>query len=118
MPHHYRRLTAWLGILAICFAIAVPLASQWRASMSAEFTAIVCSADQPNSTPNAHHAQDVLDRCGYCSFFSHIPAIDGAAKAEIHSRAVFVYTSVPQLFGAAPSPRYPRARPRAPPALA
>ena len=75
MLHRHRHLTAWLGVLAIWFAIAAPLVSQWRVAQAATPDAIVCSTEHgAHPSPDAGRMHDHalhLDACGYCGFFAH-----------------------------------------------
>ena len=77
MLHRHRHLTAWLGVLAIWFAIAAPLVSQWRVAQAATPDAIVCSTEHgAHPSPDAGRMHDHalhLDACGYCGFFAHSP---------------------------------------------
>ena len=72
MLHRHRHLTAWLGVLAIWFAIAAPLVSQWRVAQAATPDAIVCSTEHgAHPSPDAGRMHDHalhLDACGYCGF--------------------------------------------------
>jgi hypothetical protein len=122
MPYRYRLLTAWLGMLAISLAIAMPLASQWWSAGAGAAEPIVCSAQHAEQhapdTGSAHHAVH-LDACGYCSFFAHAPAIAVTTAGptgtfiSCHARPA----SLP-LITAVSADRYPGAYPRAPPASA
>jgi hypothetical protein len=119
MLHRHRHLTAWLGVLAIWFAIAAPLVSQWRVAQAAVPEAVVCSTEhRANSSAGAGRTHDHalhLDACGYCGFFAHSPAIGGAAAAAFAAvPAAFVNVAAPRA-GVARADRYPRAYPRAPP---
>lgn len=118
MPHRHRFLTAWLGVLAIWFAIVVPIASQWRIAQTAAPDAVICSTahGEPRmpSSGGAHHAAH-LDACGYCSFFSHSPAIGGPSTALDLSISVPVVSVTAPASVVASVERYPRAYPRAPP---
>jgi hypothetical protein len=121
MPQRHRSLTAWLGMLAIWFAIVAPLASQWRVAHAAAPDAIVCSAEHgahgapaAPASGSAHHALH-LDACGYCSFFTHSPAIGGAAAAPHVCASLPIVSTVAPAGVVASVERYPRAYPRAPP---
>lgn len=117
MSHRHRRLTAWLGLIAIWFAIAVPLASQWRASERVDAEAIVCSASHAPGTADTHRALQ-FDQCGYCNLFAHVPAIGGMSGFTACSAAVFAHTLLPLPVVAARVASYPSAYPRAPPGQA
>ncbi|AFQ51228.1 DUF2946 domain-containing protein [Burkholderia cepacia] len=119
MLHRHRHLTAWLGVLAIWFAIAAPLVSQWRIAQAAVPDSIVCSADH-----GAHRASDAgrahdhalhLDACGYCGFFAHNPAIGAPAAASFALITVVAVSATAPHAVAVHADRYPRAYPREPP---
>ncbi|ABC34895.1 DUF2946 domain-containing protein [Burkholderia thailandensis] len=128
MSNRFRKLTAWLGMLAIWLAIVAPLVSQANARPAAPRSNAVICGDEHGARPAAaggaqagtahdgvaHHALH-LDACGYCAFFAHSPAIGAAAPSlsSIHVAAV-----APSAFSGAVAPsleRYTRAYPRAPP---
>ncbi|AKM01999.1 DUF2946 domain-containing protein [Burkholderia pyrrocinia] len=119
MLYRHRHLTAWLGVLAIWFAIAAPLVSQWRIAQAATPDAIVCSAEHgPHRSPDAGRMHDHalhLDACGYCGFFAHSPAIGVPAAASFASASVASVSAAAPPAVAARADRYPRAYPRAPP---
>ncbi|KWA14369.1 hypothetical protein WL26_11380 [Burkholderia cepacia] len=119
MLHRHRHLTAWLGVLAIWFAIAAPLVSQWRVAQAATPDAIVCSAEHgAHRSPDAGRMHDHalhLDACGYCGFFAHSPAVGGPAAAALAAVPVVSVSAVAPPAVAARTDRYPRAYPRAPP---
>ncbi|RQQ52871.1 DUF2946 domain-containing protein [Burkholderia stagnalis] len=112
MPNRHRTLTAWLGMLAIWFAIAAPLVSQWRVAQASTPDAIVCSAEHGGH--RAHHALH-LDACGYCSFFTHTPALGGVTAAPLPTAFLADASAAAPVAVAARVGRYPRAYPRAPP---
>ncbi|VWC88898.1 MFS transporter [Burkholderia lata] len=118
MLHRHRHLTAWLGVLAIWFAIAAPLVSQWRAAQATP-DAIVCSTEHgAHRSPDAGRTHDHalhLDACGYCGFFAHSPAIGGPAATALASVPVVSVSAVAPPAVVARADRYPRAYPRAPP---
>lgn len=118
MPNRHRTLTAWLGMLAIWFAIVAPLASQWRVADASTPDAVVCSAEhgghRASGAGSAHHALH-LDACGYCSFFTHSPAIGGVSAAPAPLSVISTTSAAAPVAVAASVARYPRAYPRAPP---
>ncbi|MBY4859835.1 DUF2946 family protein, partial [Burkholderia contaminans] len=122
MLHRHRHLTAWLGVLAIWFAIAAPLVSQWRVAQAATPDAIVCSTEHgAHPSPGAGRMHDHalhLDACGYCGFFAHSPAIGGPAAAALASGPVGSVSAAAPPAVAARADRDPRPDPRAPPARA
>ncbi|RQR55151.1 DUF2946 domain-containing protein [Burkholderia sp. Bp9126] len=118
MPNRHRTLTAWLGMLAIWFAIAAPLVSQWRVAQASTPDAIICSAEHGGhrapGADRAHHALH-LDACGYCSFFTHTPALGGVTAAPLPTAFLADASAAAPVAAAARVGRYPRAYPRAPP---
>ncbi|AIO34813.1 hypothetical protein DM39_4009 [Burkholderia cenocepacia] len=119
MLHRHRHLTAWLGVLAIWFAIAAPLVSQWRGAQAATPDAVVCSAEhgahRSAEAGRMHDHASHLDACGYCGFFAHSPAIGGPAAAPFASSPASFASAAALHVCAARAERYPRAYPRAPP---
>ncbi|AIO70426.1 DUF2946 domain-containing protein [Burkholderia oklahomensis] len=127
MPNRFRKLTAWLGMLAIWLAIVAPLVSQASARPAAPSDAVICGdghhaqpaeAGAAHGAPApgaaAHHALH-LDACGYCAFFAHSPAIGTAAPAAFAVHAAAVAPSIAPRAAAPSLARYNRAYPRAPP---
>ncbi|AOK49453.1 MULTISPECIES: DUF2946 domain-containing protein [Burkholderia] len=126
MSNRFRKLTAWLGMLAIWLAIVAPLVSQANARLAARSDAVICGDEHharaveagvaPGDAAHggAHHALH-LDACGYCAFFAHGPAIGVAAPSVFSAHVAAV---APAVFSRAVEPsleRYTRAYPRAPP---
>jgi hypothetical protein len=120
MPYRFRKLTAWLGVLAIWLAVVAPLVSQASMRDHALPDAVVCGEGHDGAASpmgGAHHALH-LDACGYCAFFAHTPALGGATPAAI--------AAAPPVGGALASPAdaaprewaYRRAQARAPPETA
>lgn len=67
--HARRRLSTWLGILAMCLVTFVPVVSQLvTSSRAADPVAVLCSATQADS--GSHHAGDLLSACGYCDLLA------------------------------------------------
>ncbi len=80
MPYRFRKLTAWLGMLAIWLAVVAPLVSQASMRAHALPDAVVCGTGhegEPAPMGAAHHALH-LEAGGYCGFFAHTPALGGA----------------------------------------
>ncbi|MGU7782882.1 DUF2946 domain-containing protein [Burkholderia sp. PU8-34] len=119
MPNRHRTLTAWLGMLAIWFAIVAPLASQWRVAQASTPDAIICSAEHgaqhTSDAGGAHRHALHLEACGYCSFFSHSPAIGGPSVTPDLPVFLPAASAAVPVTVAASVDRYPRAYPRAPP---
>ena len=97
MLHRHRHLTAWLGVLAIWFAIAAPLVSPVarRAGGHARQSSAVraCAHPSPDAGRMHDHALH-LDACGYCGFFAHNPAIGAPAAAALASIPVVSVSAV------------------------
>jgi Protein of unknown function (DUF2946) len=121
MPRRHPKLTAWLGLFAICLAVLMPIASQsWINAhrLDRDVDAAFCSAvaaDARSSGPSTLHALH-LDACGYCSLLAHSPAI-GAA---LHASSVAATPPIVPGESRSAAPRrsasqYLRAYPRAPP---
>ncbi|KVN11387.1 MULTISPECIES: DUF2946 domain-containing protein [unclassified Burkholderia] len=129
MSNRFRKLTAWLGMLAVWLASVAPLVSQANARLAAPSSAAVICGDEHGARPAAagaahggpardgaaHHALH-LDACGYCAFFAHSPAIGAAAPSLFSMHVAAVAPSVPSGAAAPPLERYTHAYPRAPPA--
>ncbi|AOK31462.1 MULTISPECIES: DUF2946 domain-containing protein [Burkholderia] len=120
MPNRFRKLTAWLGMLAIWLAIAAPLISQAYARPAVQPEAAICGVghDAAGVHASGHGAGDHalhLDACGYCAFFAHSPPL-GTAAAPIFA-AYSAAAALPVFFDRIErSPeRHSHAYPRAPP---
>ncbi|WP_414448037.1 DUF2946 family protein [Burkholderia sp. 22PA0099] len=113
-----RRLTAWLGLLAVWLLVLMPLASQLEEAAAAQRPdAPICAAAQHPGQPGQPH--DALSACGYCTLAaSHVYAPPGAATAAaLFQRRV---ERAPRLAQALPPRRFLSlaAPARAPPAFA
>ncbi|MGF6758872.1 DUF2946 domain-containing protein [Paraburkholderia sp. GAS42] len=113
--HARRRLSTWLGILAMCLVTFVPVVSQLVASSrAADPIAVLCSATQVDS--GRHHAGDLLSACGYCDLLA-----THAAPPPIPSTVAPVLLLPVVTASAVPSTRFtalgafPSGRPRGPP---
>lgn len=122
MPTRFRKLTAWLGILAIWLVVAMPLVSQVMAAraatpMSVDMPECDAMQDAPHSAAHATYQHHPLhfDACGYCSFFAHTPALHAAAAIITGPQAVHVSATAPICQSAPQLRHYASARPRAPP---
>ncbi len=112
-----RRLTAWLGLVAVWLLVLMPLASQLAEAAAAHRPdAPICTSTQP-AGGHGGPRHDALSACGYCTLAaSHACAPPGAPRL----------TSLPALVRRAPAlarTATPRPFPtlaalaRAPPAL-
>lgn len=110
-----RRLNAWLGMLAMCLVVFVPVVSQLVASArAAEPVAALCSATQTDS--DTHHAGNPLSACGYCDLLaSHTapPPIPPAIAPVLLLPVVAATTVLSTRF--TPTGAFPSGRPRDPP---
>lgn len=123
-----RNWTAWLGLLAMCLVVFMPLASQSLAAArvaQARIEAIehgLCSADgQDPSAMSMHSGHEgspggLMVACGYCGFMAGhaaLPAVPPVALVFV--LLVFIaMAAMPPLLRVA-SGVFPSGRPRAPP---
>lgn len=85
----YQRLIAWLALVALGVAVAMPTVSRALVSPAARSAITAekgCTAHQretaPGQDPPPGHG---LDACGYCSLVNHHPVVMGAAMAPLRS---------------------------------
>lgn len=125
------RLTAWLGLIAMCLVAFAPTLSHFvRASRA--IAVPVCTvqgedaahrivlAAGPMSMSMSGHPDSgsslPMDDCGYCDLLNHAPAMAGVPPAPAAPLlllfAVFV---LPALTRHTPLGAFPSGRPRAPP---
>lgn len=120
-PH--RKLTAWLGLLAIWLGVVMPLVSQNL--RQTDFAALPFSICSSSETPFAHtgdlpaydtaQAHHGLDACAYCGLLAkylpvpHVIAGLGGAPLQF-SQHLPVRTYAPEFAGT-----FPASQPRAPP---
>jgi hypothetical protein len=114
-----RTFAAHLGLLAFVLAMLAPLASQLRAeSVDWRWLNELACHEGSDSVRLAGTISEPLlqvDACGYCSLFSHCPAL-----ADSHWAAALRPSPVQQTGGALPlaplsCTHFPRALSRAPP---
>ncbi|QYD68761.1 DUF2946 domain-containing protein [Paraburkholderia edwinii] len=115
--HARRRLSAWLGMLAMCLVVFVPVVSQLVASAHvAEPVAVLCSATQVDG--GSHHAGDLLSACGYCDLLAtHAapPPIPPTIVPVLLLPVVAATVALSTRF--TPLGAFPSGRPRDPPAF-
>jgi hypothetical protein len=125
------RLTAWLGLIAMCLVVFAPLVSQLLMSNRAhEPIAALCSALQPPGTGEASHIavsgpapvqlnhDDAFGACGYCHLLEHHVAMPTVAAVEPPGALAIAGTPPPTLSTRfTPLGAFPSGRPRAPPAV-
>jgi hypothetical protein len=114
-----RTFAAHLGLLALVLTLLAPLASQLRAEPTdwRWLNELAChdgGEPEPVASNGGRPALQV-DACGYCSLFSHCPALAGsrwaiaARQSPVHQRAA----ALP--LAPLPCTHFPRALSRAPP---
>ena len=114
----HRRLTAWLGMLAMWLAVVMPVMSQALVHLeqtSDPLTAL-CTVD-PSSSHGHQTMADHMDACGYCNMLAHHPAV--AANPVVVTIASWVaHTQAVALSaGTLPNASFPSGRPRDPPVV-
>ncbi|HTJ94327.1 MAG TPA: DUF2946 domain-containing protein [Pararobbsia sp.] len=114
----HRRLTAWLGMLAIWLAVVMPVASQALVhfEQTSDPAAALCTVDALSSHAHSTMA-DHMDACGYCSVLAHHPAIASAPAVAVMASWVAHTRAVTLSAGVLPSATFPSGRPRDPPAV-
>jgi hypothetical protein len=113
-----KRLTAWLGLIAMWLIVFAPVVSQLVVSARAqEPVAALCSTTQPAG--GGHYASaDPLAACGYCDLLASHPAMPSVPPLALTLLVLVAFAAAPVLstrftpFGA-----FPSGRPRAPPAV-
>lgn len=113
-----KHFTAWLGILAMCLIVFVPVVSQLVMSVRAnEPVATICSATQPDGGSGAsQHAADPLAACGYCDLLCTHAAMPSVAPVVAPVLTLLVTVAVPLLSTRfTPLGAFPSGRPRDPP---
>jgi hypothetical protein len=121
IPRTHKRLTAWLGIFAMCLVVFVPLASQLvMAAHANEPNAVLCSAFDTgvdHSRAQAHAINgDSLAACAYCDLLANhvaVPAVPPVMPVLILLIAVAAAPVLSTRF--TPLGAFPSGRPRAPP---
>ncbi|WCM24257.1 DUF2946 domain-containing protein [Paraburkholderia bryophila] len=125
------RMTAWLGLVAMCLVVFAPLVSQLLASNRAgEPIAALCSALQPRGlgelsqsviatpAPVQLSHDDAFGACGYCHLLEHHVAMPTVAAVEPQASLTLAGTAAPTLSTRfTPLGAFPSGRPRAPPAV-
>ena len=121
-----QRCIAWMAVLAILLLSVVPTVSQIvlrhaphvHASMTAaEHARHMGHASATGTDQNRDRDDDCWQKCGYCDFLAHTPALATIAFVPALTGAV---TPIP-LARESAEPRYPKlirvAQPRGPPAV-
>jgi hypothetical protein len=116
--HFCKRLSAWLGILATCLIVFVPVVSQLLLAAHADKpTAIVCSATLPLSGAVHHRHGDGIAACDYCDLLVDQPAVPTLPVLPPVLVMLVVLLAVLVLCTRfTPIGAFPSGQPRAPPA--
>jgi hypothetical protein len=115
----HKRLTAWLGMFAMCLIVCVPLVSQLvMAAHAGEPNAVFCSAQQTDAQGVHHMSADPLAACGYCDLLSDHVAVPAIAPLPPVLIVLLVAVAAAVLSTRfTPLGAFPSGRPRAPPFL-
>ena len=119
-PQRRKRLTAWLGVIAMWLVVCMPLASQLvaAAQLRGNFDAPLCSAVRSADGDHRGTSSVALAACGYCDLLAtHTPA---PPVAPVSSTLVLLvaFAAAPVLSTSfTPLGAFPSGRPRAPPAF-
>jgi Protein of unknown function (DUF2946) len=113
--HHRKHLTAWLGLIAMCLIVLVPVVSQLVVSARAEEpVAAICSATQPDG--GSHHAGGPLAACGYCDLLATHAVMPLISPVVAPVLPLHVIAAAPVLSTRfTPLGAFPSGRPRDPP---
>lgn len=113
----HRRLTAWLGIIAMWLAVVMPVMSQTleHAERTSDPFAALCTID---ATGHAHSSvAGHLDACGYCDMLAHHPVVASTHFVATTTSSVAHTLTVALSEGILPNATFPSGRPRAPPVV-
>jgi hypothetical protein len=118
---HRRRLTAWLGLVAMCLVVLAPLVSQLVMAARGDdpATAALCSVtQQAGGAVHDVHPGDPLAACGYCDLLADHPAVPAVPAPSLLLVVLIVIAVVPALSTRfTPLGAFPSGRPRGPPAF-
>ncbi|MGF6873496.1 DUF2946 domain-containing protein [Paraburkholderia sp. MM5477-R1] len=114
--HAHRRLTAWLGMIAIWLIVLVPVASQLLvAARNAEPVAAMCTVSTPSAETRPAHGNGMI-ACGYCDLLADhaaLPTIDPPLPVLVMLVTLVALPVLSTRF--TPPGGFPSGRPRAPP---
>jgi hypothetical protein len=115
-----KRLTAWLGIVAMCLVVLAPVVSQLLVAARAESPEVaLCSAihdDAGHARADHGSGADPLAACGYCDFFADNIAAPGVPPMLPVLIVLVAIAAAPVLSTRfTPLGAFPSGRPRAPP---
>ena len=115
-----RRLTAWLGLVAMWLIVLAPVVSQLVVEARSNDPANVelCSVMQPaGSMAHDLHDGSSLAACGYCDLLAAHPAVPTVSTPLLLFVVLIVATIVPAPVSRfTPLGAFPSGRPRGPPA--
>jgi hypothetical protein len=113
----HTRLTAWLGLIAMCLVVLAPLVSQWVvAEHRDDADAALCSAVHGSSNAERSTHDDPLAACDYCGLLASHVAISAPPPSPPLLITLVVMAVVPVLSTRfTPLGAFPSGRPRAPP---
>jgi hypothetical protein len=119
IPLAHKRLTAWLGIFAMCLVVFVPLVSQLvMAAHANEPNAALCSAfDTSVDHAQSHSVNgDSLAACAYCDLLANHVAVTAVPPVMPVLILLIAIAAAPVLSTRfTPLGAFPSGRPRAPP---
>jgi hypothetical protein len=116
--HAHRRLTAWLGMIAIWLIVLMPVVSQLIVAVRhAEPAAAMCTATTPSAGTQPVH-DNGMAACGYCDLLADhatLPSIAPPLQILITLVTLIALPVLSTRF--TPLGAFPSGRPRAPPAF-
>lgn len=116
--HAHRRLTAWLGMIAIWLIVLVPVVSQLIvATRNAEPVAAMCMATGSSAEKQPTHDNGMI-ACGYCDLLAThatLPTIVPPLPILVMLVTILALPVLSTRF--TPLGAFPSGRPRAPPAF-
>lgn len=117
-PYAHRRLTAWLGMLAIWLIVLAPVVSQLVvAAENREPIAALCSATTPSTQTQQSHGAGMI-ACGYCDLLANHAALPTVTPALLVLVMLVALAAAPTLSTRfTPLGAFPSGRPRAPPSF-
>jgi Protein of unknown function (DUF2946) len=116
--HAHRRLTAWLGMIAIWLIVLAPVVSQLIvATRNAEPVAAMCTATTPSAETQPVHGNGMV-ACGYCDLLASHATVPTVAPPLPILVMLVTIVALPVLSTRfTPLGAFPSGRPRAPPAF-
>jgi hypothetical protein len=114
-PCTHRRLTAWLGMIAIWLIVLAPVVSQLVVA-AGEPAAALCTVSAPSTdTQHAHHGSGMV-ACGYCDLLATHATLP-TVTASLPILVMLVTSAVLPILSTRFTPlgAFPAGKPRAPP---